>query len=71
MQCLGEDFTGLPGIQTPFVVDCLEKVINAVTGSCEKLFSEEILVQANGCLTLFVNSLQDILPGKNGGHVKA
>ena len=63
MQSLGDNFSELPGMETPFVVDCLEKVVKAVVCSCNKLFSEEILTLANECITLFVNSLKDVIPG--------
>ena len=55
-------------METPFVVDCLEKVVRAVTCVCNEMFSEEILILANDCLSFFVNSLKDVIPGRGGGR---
>ena len=64
LQCLGENFTELPGMEIPFVVECLENLIRTITCSTEKLYSEDNLAMVNECITLFINSLNDVVPGK-------
>ena len=62
-QCLGENFTDLPGMETPFVVDSLDKLVRAVICSSKEMYSEDNLSMANQCIHLFVDSLQDVVPG--------